>query len=340
MRTATLIAMSGILVLIVAIAPWIGDMRVTWSDVASRWSDAPTVEGRVFWDLRMPRVLMAAVAGAALAVAGSVFQATFRNPLADPFTLGISSGASVGAALSFHLGWNGLRFGMPLVTLAALAGATVSVLLVYGVASLRRRASTDTLLLAGISISFVCVAFVLMIEYLSREAVTNQTVRWLMGSVAFAGPRGLVNSLPLVLIGLGIVWYIRRDLDLLMMGELVAAGRGVSLSRTRAAAYFAASGMTAAVVAHCGPIAFVGLVVPHMVRAFGGPSHGFVLPAAALTGAALLVGCDLVAARAMDWIKGSPLQIPVGVVTNLIGGLFFLYLLLTRGRREGGAAGM
>lgn len=329
-------ASAAALLLALAVAPWVGREAVGLGEVVGPAASQPTIARQVFWQLRVPRVLMGALVGAALAAAGTVFQATFRNPLAEPFTLGVSSGAAVGAALAFHRGWTGVWLGVPVLTLTAFAGAAISVLVVYGIAARQRRITTETLLLAGIAIGFVCSAAVLLIEYLSLEAVTNQTIRWLMGSMVQVGYDQMLSAAPLVIVGLGVVWYLHRDLDLLMMGELVAAGRGVSLARTRAAAYFAASAMTAAVVAHCGPIAFVGLVVPHVLRRLGGPSHAVLLPASMLAGAAFLVVCDTLAANLMSWLSNSPLQVPVGVVTNLIGGVFFLWLLM-RGRRAGGA---
>lgn len=325
-RNPTVLA-GGVLLMVVLVAPWVGHEAVSPADVVS---SQPSISRHVFWNLRVPRIAMAALAGAALASAGCVFQATFRNPLAEPFTLGVASGAAVGAALAFHRRWTGIWYGMPMVTLCAFVGAAVTVMVVYAIAARQRRVTTETLLLAGIAIGFVCAAAVLLIEYLSLEAVTNQTVRWLMGSVAQVGFDGVLAAMPLVILGGGVVWFLHRDLDLLMMGELVAAGRGVSVGRARAAAYFAASAMTAAIVAQCGPIAFVGLVVPHVVRRLTGPIHATLLPAAMLIGAAFLIVCDTLASNLMHWASESPMQIPVGVVTNLIGGVFFLGMLLRR----------
>lgn len=313
------------------VAPLIGATSISWSDVASIRSAEPTQAGHIFWRLRVPRVALAAVAGAALAVAGCVFQAIFRNPLAEPFTLGVASGASLGAALALHLGWTGLLAGfLPAMTLMAFAGALVSIGLVYGLARLRAGGSTDTLLLSGVAIGFVASAAILLIEFVSARPVTNQIVRWLMGSVDRAGAAGLFETLPPVAAAAGVVWYLHQSLDLLMMGELVAAGRGVAVRRTRAAAYFAASVMTAAVVAQCGPIAFVGLLIPHAMRGLVGPLHRRLLPAAALGGAAFLPWCDVLAAHALRWWRDSSLQIPVGVLTNFLGGIFFLHLLIRR----------
>ncbi len=313
------------------VAPFVGELAVGWPDVRSGWSRQKTVAGFVFWQLRVPRVLMAALAGAALSVAGCVFQALFRNPLAEPFTLGVASGASLGAAIGFHFGWTGLWLGfLPALTGLAFVGATGSVLIVYAIARLRGGGATHTLLLAGVSIGFVCAALIVLLQFVSARPITNEIVRWLMGSVDKVRTDGLLETIPPVAAAAAVVWYLHRSLDLLMMGELWAAGRGVNVNRARNVAYFAASIMTAAVVAQCGPIAFVGLLVPHAVRALIGPGHRRLLPAAALAGAVFLPWADALAAGTLRWASGSALQIPVGVLTNLLGGTFFVYLLLSR----------
>jgi len=326
----------GLALCLVAVAvglPFVGSQRIGWPDVVSYWRGGGGVAGEIFWRLRVPRVLMAMVTGAALAGAGTAFQAMFRNPLASPFTLGVSSGAGLGAALSMRLAEEGAAWGSE-VTLMAFAGALCSVTVVYGVARLRRGFSSDTLLLAGISIGFICSATILLVEYFSSQAVTDQTVRWLMGSVEVVDYSALVRCVPLVAAGLAVLVWLAKELDLLMMGDLVAAGRGVDVRRVRRWVYFAASLVTAAVVAHTGPIAFVGLLVPHAMRFFVGPVHGRLLPAAIMAGACFLPICDAVAANAMRWASGSAMMIPVGVLTSLLGGVFFLAVLLTR-RAEG-----
>ena len=330
---SALIVLSLLLLATMALAPLAGATAMTWNDVTSGFRGPATTSGHIFWGWRVPRVGMAAVAGAALAVAGCVFQAMFRNPLAEPFTLGVASGASLGAAIGLHFGWTGAMLGMrhlPIVTLLAFAGAALSILLVWSIARLRGGGSTNTLLLGGVAIGFVCAAAILLMQFLSARPVTNEIVRWLMGSVDRAGAAGVLETIPFVAVGLAVVWYLHKSLDLLMMGELVAAGRGVNVNRARGAAYFAASLITAAVVAQCGPIAFVGLLVPHMMRGLIGPGHRYLLPAAALGGAIFLPWCDVAAANLLRWMRDSALQIPVGVITNFLGGIFLIYLLLTR----------
>jgi iron complex transport system permease protein len=287
----------------------------------------------VFWQIRAPRLVMAMLAGAALSLGGMIFQAIFRNPLASPFTLGVASGASLAAAVAIRLNIAALWWAISAQMGLAFAGAMTTVLIVYAIARARRGFATATLLLAGVSIGFVCSATIVLIQYLSGEHEATAIIRWLMGSVEVVGTQGWLSMIPvavLVAIGALLSWYLHRALDLLMMGEATAASRGLNVPRARALAYFAASTMTGAVVALCGPIAFVGLVVPHVLRFLVGPSHNLLMPGCLLGGMIFLPTCDMVARNLMGWLTGSSLQLPVGVLTNLIGGAFFLYILLTR----------
>lgn len=315
------------------LVPMVGETPLSLAQIRQGLAEPDSPVGLIFWQMRVPRMLMGMLTGAALAVAGVAFQAMFRNPLASPFTLGVSSGAGLGAVLAISLGrvvsWLGSGLA---ISVAAFAGALGSVLVVYGLAGVRRGFSSNTLLLAGVSIGFICSAVILLVQYLSSQAVTNETVRWLMGSLVNSSYGTLRYTAPAVGLGLFLLAWHWREMDLLMMGDLVAAGRGVDVRRARRWIYFTASVMVAAVVAHTGPIAFVGLVVPHVVRLAVGPMHGRLLPAALLGGAVFLPVCDVIAANTMRWVTGgaSALVIPVGVLTSLVGGVFFLGMLLGR----------
>lgn len=315
------------------IVPLIGERPLGLEQIRNGLFDAHSQAGMIFWQMRVPRMLLGMLAGAALSAAGVAFQAMFRNPLASPFTLGVSSGAGCGAVLALGLSrvYSLLGHGLA-VSAAAFLGALVCVFLVYGLAGVRRGFSSNTLLLAGVSIGFICSAIILLVQYLSDQAITNETVRWLMGSLSMASYGVLGYAAPAVALGVFLLAWHWREMDLLMMGDLVAAGRGVDVRRARKWIYFSASVMVAAVVAHTGPIAFVGLVVPHVVRLVVGPMHGRLLPAALLGGACFLPICDVLAANTMRWVSGgqSALVIPVGVLTSLIGGVFFLGMLLGR----------
>jgi iron complex transport system permease protein len=303
-------------------------VAVSAASIAVGTCDVPS---SVTWrNLGLPRLIMGMLAGASLAMAGAMFQALFRNPLASPYTLGVSSGASLAAAVTITFAGTGLWYGLPKVAVAAFAGALICMTIVYLVANLRQGQSITTLLLAGITIGFICSALIVVTLFLAKEHDLSHILQWMMGSLQIVGFDPVYESLAMAALAAGVGFYLHRDLDLLMMGEVVAASRGVSVRRSRALIYFAASLLTAGIVAHCGPIGFIGLIVPHIMRFFVGPAHRRLLPACALAGAAFLPLCDVVARNAMWWLREESRQVPVGVLTNLVGGGFFLYLLLRR----------
>lgn len=283
--------------------------------------------------LPLPRLCLGTLAGASLAVAGAMFQSIFRNPLASPYTLGVSSGASLGAAAAITFIGGGLWHGVSVVSLAAFAGALVSVCVVYWVAAATRSHTSASLLLAGLTIGFICSALIVLIMFLADVRDADQVLRWMMGSLEVIGMSAVYETLALAAVAGGVAAFLHRDLDLLMMGETVAASRGVSVRWSRRLVYFSASLLTAGVVAHCGPIGFVGLLIPHICRALVGPTHRHLLGACALAGGVFLPLCDLIARNALWWLNGESRQVPAGVLTSLIGGGFFLYLLIQQRNR-------
>jgi len=291
-----------------------------------------TTEATILWQLRLPRVLLSLLAGGALAVAGVGFQTLFRNPLAEPYTLGVAGGAALGAVLALHLGsrlgaGEGGALGFTLVAVASFVGAVGATALVVGLAVRTRRVETGTLLLAGVAVSFSTSALILFVQYLSDSTQTYRLVRWMMGGLAVAGYRDVLWVAPWVLLGTGLLLTLRWDLNLLLTGEELAASRGVDLTRVRLLVLGAASLMVGALVSVTGPIGFVGLIVPHMLRRPAGSDHLVLLPACFLAGGAFLTLCDLAARTVM-----APAELPVGVLTALLGGPFFLWLLLMRKR--------
>jgi len=298
-------------------APLVGSQPVSLGDVLR---GEPTA-GAIFWQLRLPRVLLALLAGAGLAVSGLAFQTLFRNELAEPYTLGIATGAALGAVLSLRLEEMGVLLGMPLVSLASFVGAIAATALVAGLAS-RRKGNTGTLLLAGIAVSLSCSALILFLQYLSDSTQTFRMVRWMMGGLAVVGWREPLWLLPWLLVALAAHAARRWDLDLLLAGEEVAASRGVAVGRLRLGLLLVDSLAVAALVSVVGPVGFVGLMVPHMLRRLVGAEHGALVPACVLGGGAFLALCDAGARTAL-----APAELPVGVVTALLGGPFFLWLL-------------
>lgn len=304
-------------------APLVGSQPVSLGDVLR---GEPTA-GAIFWQLRLPRVLLALLAGAGLAVSGLAFQTLFRNELAEPYTLGIATGAALGAVLSLRVEEMGLLLGMPLVSLASFLGAIGATALVVGLAW-RRQGSTGTLLLAGIAVSLSCSALILFLQYLSDSTQTFRMVRWMMGGLSVVGYGEVLWTAPWVLGGAAVLLALRWDLNLLLTGEELAASRGVDLVRLRLRVLGVSALMIGALVAVAGPIGFVGLMVPHMLRRWVGHDHLFLAPACLLGGGAFLAICDVAARTVM-----SPAELPVGVLTALLGGPFFLWLLVL-GRKE------
>ncbi len=317
--TTGLVALAAGWLAVLALAPWLGEHTLQWRELFE-----PRTTGHlVFWHIRLPRVLLALLAGGALATAGLAFQTLFRNSLAEPYTLGVASGAALGAVVAIQIGVGTLA-AVPLTGLASFVGAAAVSILILGLAT-RRSFTTSTLLLSGIAVSLSCSALILFLQYRSDFTETFRMVRWMMGGLAVVGYREVFWLLPWVVVGVLVLLRLRWDLDLLLTGEEVAASRGVDLHRLRRSVLAGASAMIGALVAVAGPIGFVGLIVPHILRRFLGHDHLVLLPACFLGGGAFLALCDLVGRRIM-----APAELPVGVVTALLGGPFFLWLLMSK----------
>jgi iron complex transport system permease protein len=279
----------------------------------------------VLLKFRIPRVLTAFIAGVALATSGMIFQALFRNPLATPFTLGVSGGAALGAQLWIRFGIVATAAGIAGTSLAGFGGAIAAVLLVYGMARAKGGFATDTLLLAGVAVNFFFGSLLLLIQYLSDAGEIFRMVRWLMGSFSVIGFSTPISLSLFVVAGLSICGLLTREMNLLLTGDELAGARGVDVHRTRKQLFFAASLMTGAAVAFCGPIGFVGMMVPHICRKLFGSNHRTLLPAVILFGGFFMTACDGLAR-----ILLAPSELPVGLVTALLGGPFFIGLLFRK----------
>jgi iron complex transport system permease protein len=327
-RLATTVAASGGLLLAsLVLAPLVGSTSISIARVFdSSVPFADNVDAQIFFVARLPRVLVAALVGGALAAAGVVFQALFRNPLASPDTLGVSSGAALGAMAAISLGFDVSFGGLTAIPLASLAGSAGALAIVYTLATARRRGlSTTVLLLAGVTMTAFFSALIMFMQYLADFTDTFRMVRWLMGTLDVGGYAPIVAVLPLLIVAFGLLATLPRPLDLLSLGVDAASARGVDVPYVERLALVSASLATGAAVSLGGPVGFVGIVVPHMVRLMVGSDHRLVLPASALFGATFLIACDL-ASRTLF----SPIEVPVGIVTALIGGPFFLWLLIRR----------
>jgi iron complex transport system permease protein len=314
-------------VAVLLLAPTMGSTRISLAAAFDRslpWHD--NVDAQIFFVARLPRVLSGALVGAALAAAGVVLQAMLRNPLATPFTLGVSAGAALGAMLAIALGLDVGALGVSSVPIASFTGSLVAIAIVYSLASSQKRGlSTNVLLLAGVTLNSFFSALILFVQYLSDFTQSFRAVRWMMGDLDVGNYSPILAALPFMIGAFAVFAMLPRTLNLLSMGDDVAAARGVEVVRAQRWAFFSASLATGAAVSLGGPIGFIGIVVPHLVRLMVGADHRIVLPAAALFGAAFTVLCDLAARTIM-----SPLELPVGIITALIGGPFFLWLLVKR----------
>ncbi len=292
--------------------PWAG------SGIVPDW---PGSHEAIIVSLRLPRVLLAAVVGASLAVAGGAFQGLFRNPMADPYVIGVSSGAALGAALAITFRPGVGLLGLGPVPLAAFCGALLTVLVVYNIARVGREVPVGNLLLSGVAVGAFLSALVSVVVVFSRRQL-HEIVFWLMGSLAGRGWVYLGAALPYLVLGTAVLLYYARDLNALLLGDEEATHLGVEVERVRRTILAAASLLTAAAVAACGIVGFVGLIVPHIVRLVVGPDHRVLLPVSGLAGSVLVILADLAARTVVR-----PIELPLGVVTAVIGGPFFLYLL-------------
>ena len=323
----TVLIITIIMFLVVLIGcPFVGPTTISFQKVFQ--SLTPSVDNQdaqIFFSVRLSRVLLAVLAGATMACAGVIFQAVLRNPLACPFTLGVAGGSSFGAGVAILLGFDISVGGFSTVTLFAFAGALLSIGLVYALASILRSYAAVTLLLAGIAISYFFNALVLLSYYVADFTQAYSMMHWLIGSLDVIDFGSIEKLSVLMGIGFLILLSFSRELNLLSAGEELAKAKGVSTVWVIVISIMTASLMTSAVVALTGPIAFVGLIIPHIYRIWIGNDHRFLLPCSALGGAAFLTLCDTVARSFFG-----PTEVPVGVFTALIGVPVLLWLLFHR----------
>ncbi len=302
--------------------PLVGSAEVSLSRA---WAGL-SPDREIVFGIRLPRVLLGLLAGGALSVAGVLCQALLRDALATPYTLGVSSGASLGAVAAICLGW-GEAGEFNGVWVAGFLGAAVTVLAVVSLASDGGRLSSFTLLLAGVTLNSICLALILFLQTISSFGKSLVIVRWLMGGIDTVECGTLLWLTALLLPVMVAVLWRARDWNLLAIGEDWAMARGVPAQRMIWSGYFAISVLTGLVTALTGPIGFVGLIVPHALRLKLGADHRVILPASFLYGAAFLALSDTAARMVL-----APAEIPVGVLTALLGGPFFILLLRSKRR--------
>jgi len=312
---------------VILLAPTLGSTPISLArvfDPQIPWAD--NVDAQIFFIARLPRVLAGALVGSTLAAAGVVLQALLRNPLATPFTLGVSAGAALGAMLAIAFQLDVGVLGATSVPTASFTGALAGTAIVYFLATrVHGGLSTTVILLAGVTLNAFFSAVITFVQFVIDMADWYRTARWLLGNLDVSSFRPILATTPLLVLSFGMFALLPRSLNLLTLGEDVASARGVDVTRIQRIAFLSSSLATGAAVSLAGPIGFIGIIVPHLVRLLVGSDHRIVLPAATLFGAAFLILCDLLARTIM-----APVELPVGIVTAMIGGPFFLWLLVRR----------
>lgn len=283
----------------------------------------------ILWNIRMPRVVLAGLVGASLAIAGAAFQGLLRNPLADPYTIGVSSGASVGAISTIFFGVSIPMLGSYTLAMFGILGAFITLIFVLSFARLvDKTLKMETLILTGVIFSAFLSSCISLLTALSHEEL-KAVVNWLLGSVAMRGWSYVYVLIPFLIIGSLILWFNRRELNVMMYGDERATSLGVNVVRRKYAVLIGGSVLTGAAVSVSGTIGFVGLVVPHITRLVWGTDHRHLLPLSFLKGATLLIICDLVSRTVV-----APQELPIGVITAFIGAPVFAYIFFKQRRKK------
>lgn len=299
-------------------------LQVLWNP------DMDEAASNILWNIRMPRVVLAGLVGASLAIAGAAFQGLLKNPLADPYMLGVSSGASVGAVVTLFFGISVPFLGLFTLPVFSMLGAFLTMVAVMSFAKLIDRSmKMETIILTGIIFSSFLGSVISLMISLSGEEL-RQIIGWLLGSVSMRGWPYVTMALPFMTIGFLLLWLNRRELNALVFGEERAKHLGVNVKRRKMMILTGGSILTGAAVAVSGTIGFVGLVVPHMTRMLWGSDHRHVLPLSFINGATLLIICDLVSRTII-----SPSELPIGVITAFIGAPVFAFIFWKQRRKAG-----
>lgn len=282
----------------------------------------------ILMNIRMPRIIMASLVGCILSVVGGTFQGMFRNPMADPFVLGMSSGASLGATIAIIFGLDKYVFGIGMVNVLAFIFSILTVFLVYNISKVGRKVPTMNLLLSGIAISFFMSSMVSLIMILNRNQM-EKIIFWTMGSLSAASWKNVIVLLFVSIIGVGINLIFSKDLNIMTLGEDSAINLGVDIEKVKTILIVICAMMVSVAVSSTGVIGFVGLIVPHVVRIVSGPEYKKLTILSSIVGAIFLVLCDTLSRTIVP-----PMEIPVGVITSFLGAPFFIYLL-NKGKKRG-----
>ncbi|MFZ7132733.1 MAG: FecCD family ABC transporter permease [Eubacteriales bacterium] len=297
--------------------------KITGNEVPSGIKDSTAA---IIWTLRFPRVLLAFLVGGALSICGVAYQGIFKNPMADPFIIGVSSGAALGATIGIVLNISFNFFGINLVTILAFIGALATIFLVYNISRVGKKVPVSTLLLSGVAVSQLLLSIVSLFMVFSDSL--HKIIYWTMGSFNAKSWNHLVVVLPYVIIGFIILYLVSREMDIMLLGEDTASQLGVNTEKLKMTILITTAFLIASTVSVTGIIGFVGLIIPHVVRILVGPKHAKLLPYSFFIGGIFMIICDTISRSLISQ------EIPVGIVTSIFGGPFFIYLL--KRKKSGG----
>src|SRR5512143_918384 len=322
---SSLLALLGAVVLSLAIGSVFIPPAELWKVLRGQGTDTAA---QILWAIRLPRTVLIALSGAALSGSGAAYQGLFRNPLADPFLIGVASGAGLGAVIAMSIHWPYSFWGLMAIPMAAFLAALLTVFLVYTLARVGRTIPTTNLILAGVAFSSFATSLTSFLMLRSTGEV-RRALGWLLGGASQAGWTAILAILPYLVIGLVILVLSGHALNLLQFGDEQAQQLGLNVTRSKTILLVASSLAAAAAVAFSGIIGFVGLVIPHIMRLWHGADYRRIVPLSIITGAAALLGCDVLARVLL-----APQEIPVGIITALAGAPFFLWVL-RRSKNQG-----
>lgn len=331
-----LIASTVALLFVIIISSYIGSANISISEafkilvnnilkINIDMSNIAVSAQTIIWKIRFPRILVALLVGGTLSVAGATYQGLLKNPMADPYVIGVSSGAAFGAAIGISSKIIFNFFGLSFISIMAFICAVLVMLVVYKIAKIGNKVPITTLLLSGIAVGNFLTAFTSLIMIFSGDSM-NKIFYWTMGSFSGKGWDQLASVFPYIVIGILIIYYYAKDLNIILLGEDTASNLGVNVEKVKKILLITSTIITAAVVSISGIIGFIGLIIPHIARMVVGPDNKHLIPTSFLFGAILLIICDTIARSIF------PQEIPVGLITSILGGPFFIYLLRNKKR--------
>ena len=306
----------------ILIAPLIGTDKSSFMDLFSSKTGQ-----QIFFDLRLPRIIFAFLVGFSLAMVGVAFQALLQNELATPYTLGVASGGALGAVIAIKSGLVFTIFGFTLTTFFSVGGSVLTILIIYSIAKSRAGVSPIILVLTGVTISLLFSSLILFVHYLADFTETYRMIRWLMGGLQVTGWYYSLVLLPFVFLTFAYLFQKAVALNIISSGDEMALSKGVDVLRLQRGIFIISSVLVGVIVAFAGPIGFIGLIIPHLIRLIIGADHRKLLIVAPIFGGTFLVWCDTFARTII-----SPAELPVGIITAMLGGPFFIWLLIKKKR--------